>query len=192
MVADVENLAKPGPDRVRGYIKFSSALAKPEHCDARTHERPGFTRSLFFFGGNHHEGGNCPTASAEKVVLRDMPASYFVIVLGLAGLGNAWRGAERTWQPPRFIEDYIYLITGIVWAVLVVLYVLKALLVPDKLPMAAAHSVHCCFIGLAGAGTMLVAGSLAPDARTSVCVLFEIGFAFTLCFAVGVRAAYRG
>ena len=108
-------------------------------------------------------------------IVGNMPASYFGIVLGLAGLGNAWRGAERTWQLPKFIEDWIYLIAGVVWAVLVVIYVLKALLMPDKLPAVAAH-FQGCFIGLAGVATMLVAGGLAPDAGTSACVLFGIGF----------------
>jgi tellurite resistance protein len=42
-------------------------------------------------------------------IVGNIPASYFGIVLGLAGLGNAWRGAERTYQLPKFIEDWIYL-----------------------------------------------------------------------------------
>jgi tellurite resistance protein len=116
-------------------------------------------------------------------IVVNIPVSYFGIVLGLAGLGNAWRGAERTYQLPKFIEDWIYLIAGVVWALLVAIYLLKALLVPDKL-LTAAHSGQSCFIGLAGAATMLVAGGLAPDARTSACVLFGIGFAFTLFLAV--------
>ena len=129
---------------------------------------------------------SCPFSE----IVGNMPASYFGIVLGLAGLGNAWRGAERTWQLPKFIEDWIYLIAGVVWAVFVVIYVLKALLMPDKLPAVAAH-FQGCFIGLAGVATMLVAGGLAPDAGTSACVLFGIGFASTLCFALRPTAAYR-
>lgn len=124
-------------------------------------------------------------------IVGNMPTSYFGIVLGLAGLGNAWRGAERTWQLPKFIEDWIYLIAGAVWAVLVAIYVLKALLMPDKLPAVVTHSFQCCCIGLAGVATMLVAGGLAPDARTSACVVFGIGFASTLFFAVGPTAASR-
>jgi hypothetical protein len=63
------------------------------------------------------------------------------------------------------------LFAGVVWALLVAIYILKALFVPDKL-LTAAHSVQGCFIGLAGAATILVAGGLAPDARTSACVFF--------------------
>jgi len=143
-----------------------------------------------FSGENHMEAGvtarpvrgNSSGFLAE--IVGNMPASYFGIVLGLAGLGNAWRGAERTWQLPKFIAEWIYLFAGVVWAVLVALYILKALLASEKLAAEAVHPVHCCFIGLAGVATMLVAGGLVPHARTSAAILFGIGFGFTLCFAV--------
>jgi tellurite resistance protein len=115
-------------------------------------------------------------------IVNNIPASSFRIVLGLADLGNGWRGAERTWQLPKFIEDWIYLIAGVAWALLVAIYILKALLTPHKSPTAVAHSVQCGSIWLAGVATILLAGGLAPNARTSACVLFEVGFAFILCF----------
>lgn len=114
----------------------------------------------------------------------NVPVSYFAIVLGLAGLGNAWRAAERAWQLPHVVGEWIYLGAGIVWAMLVVLYLLKALLAPGKLAAEAAHPVQCCFIGLAGVATMLVAGGFVPYQRMSASILFGIGFAFTMIFAV--------
>jgi len=54
-------------------------------------------------------------------IVENMSASYFGIVLGLAGLGSAWRGAERAWQLPKFIAGWIYVVAGVVWAALVVL-----------------------------------------------------------------------
>jgi len=71
-------------------------------------------------------------------IVGNMPVSYFGIVLGLAGLGNAWRGAEQAWHLPRVVTDWIYLVAGLVWAVLVVLFILKALLAPDRLAAEAA------------------------------------------------------
>ena len=117
-------------------------------------------------------------------IVGNMPVSYFGIVLGLAGLGNAWRGAEQAWRMPKFVADWIYLVAGLVWAVLVILLLLKALLAPDKLAAEAAHPVQCCFIGLAGVATMLIAGGLVPYERMSASILFGVGFAFTLGFAV--------
>jgi tellurite resistance protein len=128
--------------------------------------------------------------SAEKSagrfaqIVGNMPASYFGIVLGFAGLGSAWRGASHAWQLPPFIAEWIYVAAGAIWAVLVVLYTLKAILAPAKLIEEAAHPVQCCFIGLAGVATMLIAGGLAPHSRPGAAVMFAIGFSFTLLFAV--------
>ncbi|MEP9375950.1 dicarboxylate transporter/tellurite-resistance protein TehA [Aquabacter sp. CN5-332] len=114
----------------------------------------------------------------------NMPASYFGIVLGLAGLGNAWRAAAQAWQFPAFIAEMIYGVAGIVWATLVALYLSKAFLAPEKLAAEAAHPVQCCFIGLAGVSTMLIAGGLATHWQVGADIVFLIGAAFTLCFGI--------
>ena len=54
-----------------------------------------------------------------------VPASFFGIVLGLAGLGGAWRVAGRVWQLPSVIGEALMLIAGIVWALMLVLYAAK-------------------------------------------------------------------
>ncbi len=125
---------------------------------------------------------NTPGRLAQ--IASNTPASYFGMVLGLAGLGNAWRGASRAWQVPEFIAEWIYVIAGVVWAVLVVLYILKAVLAPAKLMEEAAHPVQCCFIGLAGVSTTLIAGGLIPHSQLGASIVFAIGSIFTLLFAV--------
>src|SRR5262245_61771445 len=61
-------------------------------------------------------------------IVANTPASYFGMVLGLAGLANAWRSAALVWHLPGVVADWLYLVAGIVWAVLVALYILKAIL----------------------------------------------------------------
>jgi tellurite resistance protein len=114
----------------------------------------------------------------------NMPAGYFGIVLGLAGLANAWRIGSKAWALPTEISELIYALAGIVWAMLVALYLCKAAFAPKKLAAEAAHPVQCCFIGLIGVATMLIAGGLAPHWRGGALVLFAAGFLFTLAFAV--------
>ncbi len=114
----------------------------------------------------------------------NMPASYFGMVLGLAGLGNAWRAAAAAWHLPAIIADVVFAIAGIVWALLVVLYIAKALIAPEKLAAEVAHPVQCCFIGLAGVSTMLIAGGLVPHWYAGAYLLFIIGFVFTLGFGI--------
>ncbi|MFK3691050.1 dicarboxylate transporter/tellurite-resistance protein TehA [Agrobacterium tumefaciens] len=112
------------------------------------------------------------------------PAAYFGMVLGLAGLGNAWRAAEQTWHIGNGISEWILALAAIVWAVLVILFAAKAVLAMDKLVMEINHPVQCCFVGLIGVATMLIAGAAEPYSYTAGAALFVVGFAFTGIFAV--------
>jgi len=112
------------------------------------------------------------------------PAAYFGMVLGLAGLGNAWRAAEQTWHIGIAVSEYVLALAAAVWAILVLLFVAKAVLASDKLKAEINHPVQCCFIGLIGVATMLIAGAVEPYSYAAGAMLFLIGFAFTAIFAV--------
>ena len=85
-----------------------------------------------------------------------MPASFFGIVLGLAGLGGAWRVAARVWQLPLVIGEALMLIAGIVWAIMLALYAAKWIYAREEALQELEHPVQCCFVGLIGVATMLV------------------------------------
>lgn len=123
-------------------------------------------------------------ASRLASAASNMPAGYFAIVLGVAGLAGTWRAAALAWQLPASIGEGLYAVAGVVWAVLIVLYAVKALVAPAKLAAEAAHPVQCCYIGLVGVATMLIAGGLAPHAYAGAFILFILGYVFTLGFAV--------
>src|SRR5437660_10069032 len=53
-----------------------------------------------------------------------VPAGFFGIVLGLAGLGNAWRAAHEVWQAPAAVGEALMAIAAIIWAVVLVLLLL--------------------------------------------------------------------
>jgi hypothetical protein len=69
-------------------------------------------------------------------IIENMSIGYLAILLALAGLGSAWRGADRTlhrtWQPPEFVGQWIQLAAGIVWIVLLVMASLNALVAGIK------------------------------------------------------------
>ena len=113
-----------------------------------------------------------------------VPASLFGIVLGLAGLGSAWRVAHRVWHLPALVGELWMLLAGLVWLVVLTLYVAKWLLFRAEALAEVAQPVQCCFIGLAGVATMLVAGALLPHTRAPSVVLFVVGMLFTVGFAV--------
>jgi tellurite resistance protein len=113
-----------------------------------------------------------------------VPASFFGIVLGIAGLGNAWRLAHQVWQLPAMPGEILNLLAAIVWALLVILFVLKWIFDRPQARGEAFHPVQCCFIGLLGVSAMLVALGAQPYSRMAALVLFFGGAAFTLAFAV--------
>ncbi|MBB5770240.1 tellurite resistance protein [Brevundimonas vesicularis] len=105
-------------------------------------------------------------------------------MLGLAGLANAWRAAHRVWGAPSVIAESLFGIATIAWALITVLYALKWLTAPDVARAEAGHPVQCCFIGLAGVATLLIAQGADADAHGLATLLFVAGALFTLGFAV--------
>jgi tellurite resistance protein len=113
-----------------------------------------------------------------------IPAAYFGMVLGLAGLGASWRAAAQLWALPPEIGEAIMAVAVAVWAILLVLFALKWLIARADALEEAAHPVLCCFIGLAGVATMLAAGAILPYSHAAAEIIGFFGMAFTLLFAV--------
>ena len=114
-----------------------------------------------------------------------VPAAFFGIVLGLAGLGSAWRSAAALWIIlPQVIGEVISFAAVLIWAVVSVLYALKWLLAREQALIEAEHAVQCCFIGLAGVSTMLVAMAVLPYSTRAAWTLYLAGGVFTLVFAL--------
>jgi tellurite resistance protein len=113
-----------------------------------------------------------------------LPASFFGIVLGIAGLGLAWRGATRVWGMPSQISEVLLSCAAIIWLVLLILYVLKWLLHRQAALTEARHPIQCCFISLVGIATMLIALAVAPYSGVAALVLFVAGAAQQLFFGI--------
>lgn len=113
-----------------------------------------------------------------------VPASYFGMVLGIAGLGGAWRVAHRVWGLPPEVGETLMLVGTLLWAFLVVLYGIKWLVAPEEARREAEDPIQCCFIGLVGVATSLVALAVLPYSRPLAEALFGAGAVFTLGFAL--------
>ncbi|MCR0985531.1 dicarboxylate transporter/tellurite-resistance protein TehA [Roseomonas populi] len=113
-----------------------------------------------------------------------VPASFFGIVLGLVGLGGGWRLAHRVWGLPAALGEVLMALGILVWAVLVLLYGAKWMLARDAALAEIAHPVQCCFAGLSGVATMLVAAALLPLSHAAAILLYAVGAAVTLIFAL--------
>lgn len=130
-------------------------------------------------------------AGARRVPV--IPASAFGIVLGVAGLANAWRAAGVLWNFKSTLGEIIALLAFAIWAVLLILYGLKWLVLREEAKQELAHPVQCCFVGLIGVSTMLAGLMIAPRSEVAAHVLFWAGALWTLLFAIWrTGALWRG
>ncbi|HEY1722109.1 MAG TPA: dicarboxylate transporter/tellurite-resistance protein TehA [Magnetospirillaceae bacterium] len=120
----------------------------------------------------------------SAIKLPIVPASFFAIVLGLCGLGGAWRAAHRVWETPVWVSEALMAAAVIIWIILAVLYILKWVFVRAAAKAELMHPIQCCFIGLGGVSTMLVGGALLPYSRIAAVIVFAVGAILTVCFGV--------
>ncbi|WP_109126434.1 dicarboxylate transporter/tellurite-resistance protein TehA [Dyella sp. C11] len=113
-----------------------------------------------------------------------VPASFFGIVLGIAGLGGAWRVAHRVWQLPAMVGEVLMLLATLVWATLLALYVAKWIVARSHATTELGHPIQCCFVGLIGVTTMLIAVAALPYSHDAAMALFVLGAIYTVAFAV--------
>jgi tellurite resistance protein len=115
---------------------------------------------------------------------RSVPASFFAIVLGLAGLGNDWRAAHITWGLPSAVGEVILAVAGIVWIILTAAYIAKWIYSRAAAVAELNHAVQCCFVGLIGVAGMLLVGAILPYARLAAEMFFALCVLYTFAFAI--------
>jgi tellurite resistance protein len=97
--------------------------------------------------------------------LPSIPASLFGMVLGLAGLGNAWRIAHRIWSLPGWIGETIFGLAALIWMILVTLFSGKWMASYEKGSTEFRHPVQSTYVSLIGIATNLLAIGLLPYSR---------------------------
>ncbi|HEY8682355.1 MAG TPA: dicarboxylate transporter/tellurite-resistance protein TehA [Rhodanobacter sp.] len=115
---------------------------------------------------------------------RAVPASYFGMVLGLVGLGSAWRAATALWGFPAAIGESVMAIGVLVWATVTIAYLGKWLFAREDALDEAQHAIQCCFIGLFPASTSLMGLVLAPYAHQVAVTVWVVGAGGQMAFGV--------
>ena len=113
-----------------------------------------------------------------------VPASFFGMVLGIVGLGSAWRDAVRLWHLPSAVAETIMFVGAAVWVVVLLLYGAKWNWARDQARAEFEHPIQCCFIGLAPISTLLMAAVVLPYSRGAALGLFFVGAVGQLAFGV--------
>jgi tellurite resistance protein len=117
----------------------------------------------------------------ERQVL-NLPAGYFGMVLGI-GMGFAWRYASTLWPVSRAIGDGLVALAAMIWALLTIAFISRAIRFPWSVLQEMRHPVASSFVSLFPATTMLVAIGFVPWFRPLSLLLFGIGVVLQLSYS---------
>lgn len=115
-----------------------------------------------------------------------IPAAYFGMVLGIIGMGSAWRFAALHWGMPVAVGESLMALGCVVWLALTCVFLYKWLFRRDAALAEVRDPIQCCFISLFPGTMMLVGVAAAPYSRMLALGLVLLGTLGQLAFA-----AYR-
>lgn len=129
--------------------------------------------------------------SGQRVL--NLPAGYFGMVLGIIGMGFAWRYASTIWPVSRSVGDGLVVLAAAIWALLAVAFITRAIRFPWSVRQEMRHPVASSFVSLFPATTMLVSIGFVPWCRPLSLGLFIIGVALQLAYSAWQSAGlWRG
>src|SRR5258708_5998085 len=103
---------------------------------------------------------NAGWRSPMRVNIPVVPASFFGMVIGLAGLGAAWRWAHQVWGLPAVVREAIIWLSIAEWVGLTILYTAKMSVARDDASAHVADPVQGSFVRLYRDATTLVPGRI--------------------------------
>ncbi|MDR9890412.1 dicarboxylate transporter/tellurite-resistance protein TehA [Pseudenterobacter timonensis] len=128
----------------------------------------------------------------ERQVL-NLPSGYFGMVLGIIGMGFAWRYAATIWPVSRWPGDGLVALAVGVWLLLTLAFLTRAIRFPRSVLAEMRHPVTSSFVSLFPATTLLVSIALVPWYRPLSLLLFAVGVAMQLAYAAWQSAGlWRG
>lgn len=113
-----------------------------------------------------------------------VPASFFGMVLGLAGMGQAWRLAVRLWGAPPAVGESVLALAALIWAGLLLAYLMQALRRPELTRREFLHPVQGSTPALLAVSTLLMSLAALPYARGLAWGLAAAGMVWHLLFAL--------
>lgn len=129
--------------------------------------------------------------STERVL--NLPAGYYGMVLGIIGMGFAWRYASTIWPVTRWPGDILVTLAMVIWLLLTVAFINRLVRFPGSVLAEMRHPVMSSFVSLFPATTMLVAIGFVPWYRPLALCLFTLGVVVQLSYAAWQSAGlWRG
>lgn len=113
-----------------------------------------------------------------------VPAMFFGMVLGVGGLGNAWRVASRVWGLPGVIGDILCLAAIAIWLAWTVLFAWKWLAVPGPARAEITEPTTLFVVILVPMAAMIASLCAKPYAPALAWWMFAAGAIGTFAFTV--------
>lgn len=130
-----------------------------------------------------------PVSTGRASFTARLPVNLFGAVMGLCGLGLAWRKAVEVLGAPAAIGEAILLFAGGVFLVLACTYAAKAVRHPAAVAAEFVHPLAGNFFAAIAISLLLLAAGLAPHQPAAARVLWLIGAVGEYAAAI---AAVRG
>lgn len=123
----------------------------------------------------------------------NLPAGYFGMVLGIIGMGFAWRYASTLWPVTRWPGEILVALAVACWFLLTTAFITRAIRFPHSVLAEMRHPVMSSFVSLFPATTMLVAIGFVPWFRPVSLALFGVGVVLQLAYSAWQSAGlWRG
>ncbi|MBU4683515.1 dicarboxylate transporter/tellurite-resistance protein TehA [Cedecea davisae] len=123
----------------------------------------------------------------------NLPAGYFGMVLGIIGMGFAWRYAATILPVPSAIGEALVALASVIWLLLAAAFITRLVRHPQSIKAEIYHPLMSSFVSLFPATTMLVAIGITPYFRPLAVALFGFGVVVQLCYAAWQSAGlWRG
>lgn len=122
-----------------------------------------------------------------------LPAGYFGMVLGIIGLGLAWRFAATIWPVTTLPADALIILAIAIWGLLLVAFANRVLRHRATIIDEITHPLKSSFVSLIPATSMLVAIGLTPWFPMLALVLFLVAVTSQLAYSAWQTAGlWRG
>lgn len=122
--------------------------------------------------------------------LAHVPVPLFAAVMGIGGLGGAWRLAVRSLGVPALVGEALYLIAAALFACLAVLYGLKAVRHWAAVRAEFHHPVRASFFGAISISLMVLAGGALPYAAGLADGLWMLAAALQVTIAAALMSRW--
>ncbi len=113
-----------------------------------------------------------------------VPAMFFGMVLGVGGLGNAWRVACRVWNLPIIVADVLCLAAVAIWLVWTVLFAWKWLAAPGPARAEITEPTLLFVVILVPMAAMIASLCAKPYAPQIAWWMFAAGALGTVAFTI--------